>query len=240
VLSRPAPAPDATVAYGPGPEQVADVRLPSTVAGPLVLFLHGGFWRAAWDRTHTGALAADLATRGYPVACPEYRRTGQPGGGWPGTFDDVLAAVTALPGLLGIPGPPILAGHSAGGHLALWAATRVPSAGVLALAPVTDLTEAYRLDLDRGAVAALLGGPPSAVPEADPARSDPPAVPVRIVHGSADAQVPVAMSRAYAARPGGDVRLIELPGAEHFGLIDPFSAAWPTVVAALRTLGARA
>src|SRR2546430_5817552 len=92
VLSRPAPAPDATVAYGSGPEQVADVRLPPTVDGPLVVFLHGGFWRAAWDRTHTGPLAADLAARGYPVACPEYPRTRPPRAGWPGTFHDVLAA----------------------------------------------------------------------------------------------------------------------------------------------------
>jgi acetyl esterase/lipase len=202
-----------------------------------VVFLHGGFWRAAWDRTHVGPLAADLAARGYPVACPEYRRTGQPGGGWPGTFDDVLAAVAAVREAL--PGTPVLAGHSAGGHLALWAAGRVPAAGVLALAPVTDLTGAYRLDLDQGAVAALLGGAPDEVPEryaaADPA---PPPVPVVIVHGSADAQVPPGMSRAYADRAGGNVRLIELPGTDHFALVDPLAAAWLTVIDGLATLGA--
>jgi acetyl esterase/lipase len=202
-------------------------------AGPLVVFLHGGFWRAAWDRTHVAPLAADLAGRGYRVACPEYRRTGAPGGGWPGTFDDVLDAIGALPE------PRILAGHSAGGHLAIWAATRVPVAGVLALAPVTDLTQAYRLDLDRGAVAALFDGPPDTYPEADPARLDPPPVPVRILHGTGDRQVPVEMSRAYAARPGGDVRLVELDGADHFAVIDPLDAVWPTVVDNLGTLGAR-
>jgi acetyl esterase/lipase len=201
--------------------------------GPLVVFLHGGFWRAAWDRTHVAPLAADLARRGYGVACPEYRRTGAPGGGWPGTFDDVLAAVGALTE------PGILAGHSAGGHLAIWAATRVPTLGVLALAPVTDLTGAYRLDLDRGAVAALFDGPPDAYPAADPARLDPPPVPVRILHGTEDRQVPVGMSRAYAARPGGDVRLVELDGVDHFALIDPLDAAWATVVDNLGTLGAR-
>lgn len=203
--------------------------------GPLVVFWHGGFWRDVWDRTHVAPLAADLARRGYRVACPEYRRTGTPGGGWPGTFDDVLAALAVLDD-----GPRILAGHSAGGHLAIWAATRAHAVGVLALAPVTDLTGAYRLDLDGGAVAALFHGPPDPYPAADPARTDPPPVPVRILHGTEDQQVPVGMSRAYATRPGGDVRLVELAGVDHFALIDPLDAVWPTVVDTLGTLGARA
>jgi acetyl esterase/lipase len=265
VLSRPAPPPDRTLAYGTGPDQVLDIRLPPDQVldvrlppdqvldvrlppgvpdRPLVVFLHGGFWRAAWDRRHAGPLAADLAARGYPMACLEYRRTGQPDGGWPGTFDDVLAGVTAAPRLLGIPGPPVLAGHSAGGQLALWAATRVPTAGVLALAPVADLTAAYRLGLDGDAVAALLGGAPERVPEryaaTDPARLEPPPVPTVLVHGTRDAQVPVELSRVYARRAGDRVRLVELAGVEHFGLIDPLGAAWPTVVDALATLGARA
>ncbi len=71
-----------------------DLRLPEVQTGPLVIFVHGGFWQAAYDRAHAGPLAADLAARGYPVACPEYRRVGQPGGGWPGTLDDVAAART--------------------------------------------------------------------------------------------------------------------------------------------------
>jgi acetyl esterase/lipase len=232
------------VRYGPEAEHVVDLWEGD---GPLVVFLHGGFWRAAWDRTHVAPLAADLADRGYRVACPEYRRTGSPGGGWPGTFEDVLAAVSALswagtwagPAGQRLSAPPVLAGHSAGGHLAIWAATRVPAAGVLALAPVTDLTEAYRLDLDRGAVAALFDGPPDGYAEADPARLDPPPVPVRIIHGSADAQVPVGMSRVYAARPAGDVRLVELAGVDHFALIDPLDAAWTTVVDTLCTLSAQ-
>jgi acetyl esterase/lipase len=200
-----------------------------------VVFLHGGFWRAAWDRTHVAPLAADLASRGYLVACPEYRRTGAPGGGWPGTFDDVLAALAVLP-----VGPPILAGHSAGGHLALWAATRVPAVGVVALAPVSNLTGAYRLDLDHGAVAALLGGSPEQVPQryaaVDPAVLDLPPVPVTLIHGSADAQVPVEMSREYAAR---GARLVELPDVDHFAVIDPLDAAFTTVVDTITALGAQ-
>jgi acetyl esterase/lipase len=101
-------------------------------AAPLVIFLHGGFWRSSFDRTHTGPLATALAAAGFAVCVPEYRRTGQRGGGWPGTFDDIAAAVDVLPsrvretvgaGLISDE-PVLLAGHSAGGHLALWAASR--------------------------------------------------------------------------------------------------------------------
>lgn len=257
VLTRAAPAPDAQVRYGEHPDQVADVRRPAPGAGgarrPLVVVVHGGFWRAEYDRAHTGPLAAALAAEGYPVAQLEYRRTGQPGGGWPGTFADVAAGVAALPALVaeavGRPDlatdRPILLGHSAGGHLALWCAAELPSRlrGVLALAPVADLDEAYRLDLDQGAVAALLGGGPEDVPDryarADPARRLP--VPVRaiVVHGALDLQVPVEMSRRYvslARAAGSDISLLELPYTEHFGLIDPESPAWPKVTAALHSL----
>src|SRR5258708_6231888 len=100
-------------------------------AAPLVLFLHGGFWRAAYDRAHTGPLATALAADGFAVCTPEYRRIGQAGGGWPGTFDDVAAASDVLPGLAAKasdgrvhPGRLLLAGASAGGHPAPWAASR--------------------------------------------------------------------------------------------------------------------
>ncbi|MFC8845644.1 MULTISPECIES: alpha/beta hydrolase family protein [unclassified Micromonospora] len=254
VLDRPAPAPDATVAYGGHPDQVADLRRPAGDGPPrpLVVVVHGGFWRAEYDRAHTGPLAAALAALGHPVAQLEYRRTGQPGGGWPGTLADVLAGVAALPGLAGPvlgdrlrPGPPLLVGHSAGGHLALYAAATAPEtvAGVLALAPVADLTEAYRLDLDGGAVAALLGGGPAEHPQryaaADPRLLVPISTRTVILHGLLDRQVPVGVSRSYvaAARAAGSpVRLVELPECEHFGLIDPESAAWPEVARGLRTL----
>lgn len=256
VLTRPAPAADTTIRYGPETDQVIDFRLPSGPPGPprpLVVVIHGGFWRADYDRTHTGPLAAALAAEGYPVAQIEYRRTGQPGGGWPGTLDDVAAAVVAAPGLAAevmspgrrAPGAPVLLGHSAGGQLALWYAATAPDrvAGVLALAPVADLAEAYRLDLDRGAVAALLGGGPAEVPEryaaADPGRLPPPAVPVVVVHGALDRQVPPELSRGYVARARAaavEIRLVELPDCEHFGLIDPQSSAWLAVTTALHSL----
>src|SRR5262249_47030178 len=142
VLARPARQPDLMLRYGDGPEHVADVHMPpgagsgQTTAGgqvPLILFLHGGFWRAEYGREHTRPLAEALADAGWAVCAPEYRRSGQPGGGWPGTFEDVVAAVDRLPGLIGKetggvvgagPADVVLAGHSAGGHLALWAASR--------------------------------------------------------------------------------------------------------------------
>lgn len=221
-----------------------------------MILLHGGFWRVEYDRTHTAPMAADLAARGYLVAQLEYRRTGQPGGGWPGTFDDVAAGISALPSLVGraapqrrrVPELPVLlVGHSAGGHLALWYASagtfRVGVRGVLALAPVSDLAEAYRLDLDGGAVAALLGGGPDAVPDryaaTDPGMHVPAPLPCVIVHGTLDEQVPATMSRRYVSRAraaGGEVRLMELAEAEHFGLIDPQARAWLAVLEALRSL----
>ncbi|MEH0973398.1 prolyl oligopeptidase family serine peptidase [Micromonospora sp. CPCC 205546] len=254
VLSRPAPAPDVTVSYGDHPDQIADLRRPAG-SGParrLVVVVHGGFWRSGYDLRHTDPLAVALAALGHPVAQVEYRRTGQPGGGWPGTLTDVLTGVTELPRLAAeaLPGrvaaaAPLLVGHSAGGHLALYVATAAPAAvgGVLALAPVSNLAEAYRLDLDDGAVAALLGGGPADVPEryadADPRSSVP--IPTRtvVIHGALDQQVPVGMSREFVAASraaGGDIRLLELPECEHFGLIDPLSAAWPQITAAFRSL----
>jgi acetyl esterase/lipase len=226
----------------------------------LVLFLHGGFWRAAYDRTHTGPLAAALAGAGFAVCTPEFRRTGQPDGGWRGTFDDVAAAVDRLPALVReaagtdvISGEPaILAGHSAGGHLALWAATRhmispgaapLQVAGVVALAAVSDLGACYTLGLGNGAVVALLGGGPDEYPEryrmTDPMRLLPLGRPVRLVHGTADSVVPCSLSTGFLARgsaAGDDVSLTELAGAGHFDVIDPLSGAWPQVVAAFVSL----
>ncbi|MEU7803078.1 alpha/beta fold hydrolase [Micromonospora arborensis] len=254
VLTRPAPEPDRTVAYGDHPDQVADLRFPAGVgpARPLVVVLHGGFWRFEYDRRHTGPLAAALAASGYPVAQLEYRRTGQPGGGWPGTLTDVLTGVAELPVLAAeaLPdrvtlAPPILIGHSAGGHLALYVAATAPATvgGVLALAPVADLAEAYRRDLDSGAVAALLGGGPAEVPDryaaADPRSLVPTRTRTVVLHGSEDQQVPAEMSRDFVAEAtaaGSDISLVELPGCEHFGLIDPESAAWPQVLRVLRSL----
>jgi acetyl esterase/lipase len=240
---------DLTVAYGDGPDHVADVRLPRS-KGPdtrttLVLLLHGGFWRDEWDRAHTGPLATALADEGLLVVTPEYRRVGPRGlaVGWPDLFDDVGSAVRLLPALVadraGVEvGRVVLAGHSAGGHLAVWAAVQTRYA-VVALAPVADLAEAYRRGLGDGAVGALLGGGPDAVPDryaaADPVALVPIGGRITVVHGERDAQVPVDLSRRFveAARAAGDdVTPVLLPEIDHFQVIDPLSPAWPDVRAA--------
>ena len=256
VLTRPGPAPALTLRYGQLPDQVVDVWLPAGVARRLVIFLHGGYWRQDVDRGYTASLAADLAARGDAVACPEYRRTGGDGG-WPATFLDVAAALDAVPGLLAAaapgrvePGPAVYAGHSAGGHLALWGALRhrLPAGapgrrdtapavrGVLGLAPICDLAETYRRWLDLGAADALMGGGPGAVPDryaaADPAGLPAPDVPTVLLHGPGDGRVPIVLTRDYVARRPS-VRLIELDGADHFAVVDPLSRYWSTVVAAL-------
>jgi acetyl esterase/lipase len=274
VLSRPAPPPDLTVSYGPHPDQVADIRLPpatpTAAPAPLLLLWHGGFWRAEYDRAHLGPMASDLAGRGIAVASVEFRRTGG-GGGWPTTFTDVAESADALPALVAEAAPARVvrgrvgyAGHSAGGHLAVWAALRdrLPAGapgrsvgagrpgehgrvavaprvtGVLALAAVLDLADAYSLGLGEDAVGALLGGSPEQVPDryaaADPAGYDAPGASLLLVHGDRDSRVPVAMSRRYAAATGS--ALTEVAGADHFAVIDPESEAWPAVVDALHRL----
>lgn len=269
VLTRPAPPPDLVVRYGDLAEHVADVRLPgrgrgSPAPAPLVLVVHGGFWRAEYDRKHTGPLCTGLADAGYATAAVEFRRTGQPTGGWPGTFDDIARAVDTVPALVAEAARgavdaarPVLLGHSAGGHLVLWSAGRhrLPTSsrwhrrdrlavrGVVALAPVADLATASRLRLGDGAVDALLGGSPDEVPEryaaADPMRLLPIDVPAVVVHGKLDQRVPLEQSIAFhrAAEDAGDsVALRVLAGVEHFGVIDPRSPAWAEVLEAVRSL----
>ncbi|MGZ4593613.1 MAG: alpha/beta hydrolase family protein [Actinomycetes bacterium] len=264
VLTRPATPPDRTVRYGPGADHVADIRLPEEQGPrPLVVVVHGGFWMAEFDRGHAGPQSAALAAAGYVVATVEYRRVGQPGGGWPGTFDDVAALTDAVPALVADSVGPrvdtartVLVGHSAGGHLAAWAAARhrlppgspwhraVPlDAAVVALAGVLDLHRAAELGLGGHAAALLLGGDPAERPEryaaASPASLLPSGSRQVLVHGTRDAQVPVEMSRRYvdrAAALGQRVALHELDGLGHFELIDPRSGAWPTVLDSIREL----
>lgn len=248
VLSRPAAGPDAVLRYGAHSDQLIDVHWPAgatDATAPLVVLVHGGFWRQEYDRTHTRPMARALAGVGLAVASIEYRRTGG-AGGWPATFDDAAAAVAAAPHVVAAlrpgavnPDDTVVVGHSAGGHLAIWAAQRSPHSirRVVALAPVADLYEAYRRRLDGDAVPALMGGSPDDVPDryaaGDAARLLPGPVPVVVLHGQRDQQVPVDMSRRLAGRCP-DVEVVELPDVEHFGLIDPLSPAWSSVLAALR------
>jgi acetyl esterase/lipase len=256
VLDRPAPPPDLTVPYGPRPEQVIDLRLPPfTVKPPLIVLVHGGFWRPTYDRHHLGPMASALAAAGYMVAVPEYRRAGMAEEGWTGPFNDIASALDQVAAIAGQHGADTSqvtwAGHSAGGHLVLWAAARPglpagspwrgsvgpsPATHVVSLAGCSSLRLCAEWNLGAGAVRLLMGGGPDDVPEryavADPAALPAPAIPVTLVHGVDDDTVPLRMSQVFSAG-----RLVEIPGAGHFDLIDPQSAAWPRVVSVLAGTG---
>lgn len=258
VLTRAAALPDAVVRYGGHADALVDLHLPAHPRGsspprsPLVVLLHGGFWRTRFDRTHTRPLAEALAAQGIVVATPEYRRvggTGELAGGWPTTAEDVSAAMAALPGLLEGLGvettTTTVVGHSAGGHLALLLAVEGRHvethrlARVVALAPVADLRAAARDRLSDGAVQDFLGGEPEEVPDrydaADPMTLLGPGVGAElvVVHGTDDEVVPVEHSRGLAARHP-QVHLVELAGADHLAPIDPLSEAWPSVLSVVR------
>ncbi|MGW4752140.1 alpha/beta hydrolase family protein [Streptomyces chartreusis] len=293
-FSHPPVDPDAIASYGDHPDQVIDFYAPrgETVPGilvPLVVLLHGGAWRAPYDRRHVTPLADFLARRGFAVANVEYRRGAEEGsagagasgsgsggagsgagagsgsgsgegtsvaGRWPGTFDDVAAALDALPALVREALPQadarrmVLTGHSAGGHLALWAAARhvlpadapwrtdrpVPLRGVVALAPIADFTVADKLDVCGGAARQLLGeGEVFAerLPYADPAFLLPTGIATTIVQGRTDIVVPPAVAESYAdaaAKAGEVVGLTLLEDVGHFPLIDPAADACAVVV----------
>ena len=238
-----------TVQYGSLPDQAGDLYLPSTPRPPVICLLHGGFWRASYARDQMNAIAVDLARRGFAVWNLEYRRLGVPSGGWPGTFDDVRAGIDRLAGFAaeGIDldlDRVIVSGHSAGGHLALWAAARERReergegrqkcriSAVVGQAPVADLQYAFELGTGGTAVRELLGGTPTERAEryrlASPRALLPLKVPQLLIHGTADDTVPIEISRTYtqAARAAGDrVELVELPGAGHMEFLDPASPA---------------
>ena len=233
ILTRSAPPPDAVLPYGLGPDDVADLRSGGvTAAGrPVVVLVHGGFWRPDFDRMHLQPMAAALAAAGWSTLLPEYRRhPGRPDD----TVADVHAAVRtahALPDAAdcGV----VLVGHSAGGHLVLQAAAALGNevTGVVALAPVADLVLAQDLALDGDAVRAFLGGDARDRPDLDPALMSAPTASNVVVHGRDDVIVPPAVSRSYC-RQQPTAELIEVDGG-HFGLIDPLSPVWPAVLEAL-------
>jgi acetyl esterase/lipase len=254
-MSRPASA----EAYGPGTDRFGELWRPAGDGPwPVVALLHGGFWRARRTLELMRPLAADLAGRGLAAWNLEYRRVGQPGGGWPGTFQDVAAGLDHLAALAGREPLDldrlVVAGHSAGGHLALWSAARpglpagAPGAGprvvprlAVSLAGVCDLAAGADDGLGEGAVAELLGATPGQNPAryrlASPLARLPLGVAQLLVHGDADTRVPVAQSRAYAAAAaaaGDPVELVELAGAGHMDVIDPASPAWAEVTRRLR------
>jgi acetyl esterase/lipase len=250
ILSRTPPPADMRLSYGSDPNQFLDLRLPAKASGaksayPLVINIHGGFWRAKYNLEHNGHLCAALTAKGLATANLEYRRIGNDGGGWPGTFEDLRAAYRYLKQNAQARGfsseKVIVMGHSAGGQLVLsLAAHEAGITGLVSLAGVVDLQKAYQLHLSNDAVVEFLHGTPAEVPdhyrEADPMELSIAHARQWLIHGQEDDTVPPAFSRDYVAkkqkRTGSqkeDVHLLEIADAGHFDLIDPRSAAWKRI-----------
>jgi len=263
--SLTAPPPDQRIHYGPGPLQFGNLRLPKTTGPhPTVVFIHGGCWLSQYDIAHAAALEQAIADAGFAVWSLEYRRVGDEGGGWPGTFTDIgrgadflreLAPKYALD-LSRV----VVSGHSAGGQFALWLAARekIPVAselyvpnplevrGVLGLAPAPDLEGLQASGVCGNVIDKLMGGSPSDQPgryaSASPMRLAPIAVPQLLVIGAHDKNWgPIGRAYYARARAAGDtaVHMVEAPASGHFEMIAPATTTWPIVIETLRALFAR-
>jgi len=205
-----------SISYGKSEDQVIDFYHPEVLGKPLIVLIHGGFWRSEYDRKHLSPLAKKLSELGWPVALIEYRRIiGNPDA----TISDVSSAIDLLKQQYE---KVILIGHSAGGHLALILAKSVGPSGVIALAPITNLQAAQDLDLDEGAVSDFLGVPANMRSDIDPIRLGALEFETLLIHGSLDIRVPVSFSTEYVAEMDTPTtRFLEIPSAGHFQLIDP-------------------
>ncbi len=264
--AEPLPPKSEHIAYGKSALQFGELRLPAG-KGPfaVVLIVHGGCWLNSFDYGHITRLSQAFADAGIAAWTIEYRRLGDAGGGWPGTFNDVGSGADHLRALakkhpLDLKRVVAL-GHSAGGHLALWLATRdtlpqknnKPSAlyaanplklaGVVPLAAISDL-EAYSTgpkNSCNSVVEKLMGGTPAAVAEryaqGSPRQRLPLKIPAWLIHGDQDSIVPLKQSEDFvAAAQAPGVRLTTVAGAGHFELVSAQSSTWPMVLAAVKEL----
>jgi acetyl esterase/lipase len=256
ILERGSPPFDRRIEYGPEPEHFAELRFPKGPGPfPLLMMIHGGFWQAAYDLNHTGALCADLTSKNIVTCNLEYRRLGNPGGGWPGTFQDIsLATDRILEMLSHDPHVDVsrtsVIGHSAGGHLALWlvgrhkvgrssplyAGRRSSISNAISLSGVSNLRLGWKQHLGNGVVSRLMGGAPEKFPDRYAAGSPVELLPTGgrqvLLHGTADDIVPISQSESFVSRAkevGNDTTLVKLDDIGHFELIDPESSVWRTV-----------
>jgi len=237
----PPPDADARIRYGDEPLQFGDLRLPAEDGPhPLVGVVHGGYWQAIYNLSHAGPLCVDLAAHGIATWNVEYRRIGDPGGGYPGTLDDVSDAfshVHEIAQRYPIELKAVAAfGHSAGGHLALLASerSRLKLRAVVSAAGVVDLLATHRRGDDNGLITRLLGGGPDELPdrwrETSPREQLPLGVHQLLAVGDADVHFEPNLAYADAARAAGDVvDIVVFPGAGHFELVDPEAAEWETL-----------
>lgn len=258
---EPAPA-DQSFFYGPDNQQFAQLRLPKgSGPHPVVIVIHGGCWSAPFGLDHISPLASEITKLGFATWSIEYRRIGDKGGGWPGTFQDVAAAADFLTGIasdfsLDLEHT-IALGHSAGGHLALWLASRtnleeksplfrknpLRLIGVISLAGVGDLELAHQTEICGQAVRDLMGGSPSDFPErylqGSPSRLLPLRIRQILIQGKLDSIVPPESVEAYLAvanRSGDEIDIVMIDGAGHFEVVIPGSVAWPHIRKAVQDL----
>jgi acetyl esterase/lipase len=259
------PSPDAQISYGDDQFQFGYLRLPEgSGPHPVIVFMHGGCWLSVFDIRYTGLAEQAFADAGYAVWSLEYRRVGNPGGGWPGTFLDVATGadhLTELAREYPLDLDRVIAiGHSAGGQLALWLAARgriptsselytagpLPIHGVLALAPAPNLETLHSSGGCGPGVDGLMGGSPNVRPEryqvGSPMQLMPVDVPQRVVVGALDAQFGPS-GRAYfqaAQRAGSSpVTLREAPESGHFEMVVPYTSTWPITLQELESLSAQ-
>ena len=253
---------DARIAYGDGPLQFGELRLPEGEGPfPVAVVVHGGCWLSQFDRVHIGRLATALTSQGIATWSIEYRRIGDDGGGWPGTFEDVARGADHLR-VLAADHPldldrVLAVGHSAGGHFVLWLAgrTALPEDSVLAfgdplrihavlaLSPATDVAAVQSVRMCGGAMAKVMGGSPADVPahyrDGSPIEMPALQVPQVLIVGRDDMPPIPPMVEAYAERNrklGDQIEVIEAPESGHFEMIDPSSTTWPLVREAVRRL----
>ena len=254
------PAPDLRIAYGEDALQFGELRLPPGEGPhPVMVFVHGGCWLSDYDIAHSRKLTQAFADAGIATWSLEYRRVGDPGGGWPGSFDDVAAGADYLQQIAELHrldlGRVLFAGHSAGAQLALWLAARpqqpkpsgrgvepLQGVGVLALAPAADLGYLHEQAVCDGVIDKLMGGSPRQFPvryaQVDPSKLSRLDVPQRLVIGAHD-QSWAAVGRRYfdtASERGDPVVVVEAEQSGHFEMIDPDSTTWPLVLDAARAL----
>lgn len=242
VLFEPPPTdPDVRIAYGSEPLQFGDLRLPTSDGPhPLVVFIHGGYWQAIYNLTHAGHVCADLAGHGVATWNVEYRRIGDPGGGWPGCLEDVTAAIKHVCSLaeqhpLDLDRVVVM-GHSAGGHLALMVMRETPisARAVISLSGVVDLALIHETGDDNGVMSRMLGGTPEQAPdrwrEVSPRFHVPLGFRYVLACGTEDVHWgPNELVAGEALAAGDAVELLSLPGAGHFELIDPQASEWALI-----------
>lgn len=241
------------LAYGSGPQQFGELHLPRNGETPkgVVVVIHGGFWLAEYTYSLGSPLAVSLAENGWAAWNIEYRRVGD-GGGNPETMNDIAAAIDKLADV-GLPAATletvIALGHSSGGHLAgfaasrdrfpAWSPVKIELTHVIAEAGIMDLRAASAAGLGNGAVQNFLGHSPSSADDRiNPISQVPLKQPVWCVHGDADSNVPITQSTSYVAAAtaaGAQASFVRVPG-DHFSLITTTSTAWKRILEIINSL----